>query len=791
MGNWLNKLFRIDKRHLARIEKDSLEVLKYEEEMAKLTDEELQAKTPYFKKILSEGKTLEDIKFEAYAVAREAAKRVIGEFPYKVQIMGALVLNEGDVAEMRTGEGKTLTATMAVYLNALEGKGTHIITVNEYLAKRDAEWMGKIYRFLGLTVGVNARELTPSQKKEAYKCDVTYTTSSEVGFDYLRDNMVLSLNDKVLIELNFALVDECDSILIDEGRTPLIISGGSKDVHNYYVQADKFAKSLKGTGYYTLDEKTKSVVLSDSGVKYAEKCFKLENLYALENTALVHHINQALRANFIMKRDVDYTVVKGEVIIIDQFTGRLMPGRQWSDGLHQAVEAKEGVRIKQETITVATITYQNFFRLYKKLSGMTGTAKTEEEELKEIYNMKVVEIPTNRPVQRIDDTDLVYNSMEAKYKALIAEVVRRHELGQPILVGTSSVEVSEILSERLKRRGIKHEVLNAKNHEREAEIVALAGQKNAVTIATNMAGRGTDIKLGEGVKELGGLAVLGSERNDSRRVDNQLRGRSGRQGDPGYSRFYVSLEDDLMRRFGNLKDNRIFASLGDDAIDSKIVTRLISSAQVRVEGAAFDNRKYVLKYDEVLRQQREIMYKQRDEILGCEHPSKIINNLYKKAAEFLIDNSTFYVDSEPVIDTEKLSELIKQYLRIELVVNKDEYKDKTSEEAKEMLADVFKTICETKHSDIPSDHLEDIERKVAISIVDKYWTQHIDNMYKLRDGVNYLAYAQVDPLNAYVNDGYKMFTTMANNIALEVSMYTLNMKIVKVEEPQKVEESQV
>ena len=781
MGSWLNKLFRVDKKHLARIEKDAYKVLDYEKEVSMLSDEQLQAKTQYFRDLLKEGKTLEDIKCEAYAVAREAAKRVNGEFPYKVQVMGALVLNEGDVAEMKTGEGKTLTATMAVYLNALEGNGVHIITVNEYLAKRDAEWMGRIYRFLGLTVGVNSRDLSPSEKKAAYECDVTYTTGSEVGFDYLRDNMVVSLKDKVLRSLNFALVDECDSILIDEGKTPLIISGGSKDVHQMYTQADKFAKGLK-TSHYTIDEQAKNIYLNDEGVKYAEKLFNLKNFNSIENTSLVHHINQALRANYIMKRNIDYTVVKGEVIIIDQFTGRLMPGRQWSDGLHQAVEAKEGVRIKQETITIATITYQNFFRLYKKLSGMTGTAKTEEEELKEIYNMRVLEIPTNRPIQRIDDNDLVYQSMEAKYKALIEEVVARHEQGQPILVGTSSVDVSEILSERLNRRKIKHEVLNAKNHEREAEIVAKAGQKGAVTIATNMAGRGTDIKLGEGVKELGGLAVLGSERNDSRRVDNQLRGRSGRQGDPGYSRFYVSLEDDLMRRFGNLKDNRVFASLGDEAIDSSIVTKLISSAQVRVEGAAFDNRKYVLKYDEVLRQQREIMYKQRDDILGSEDPSQIINNLYKNAASYLIDNSVYYVDSEATIDYEKLSELIKKILRIELVVNEQDYKDKSIDENKEMLKDTLVAITNQKHGQIPKEHLDDIERKVAISIVDKYWTQHIDNMYKLRDGVNYMAYAQQDPLNAYINKGYELFETMANNISLEVAMYTLNMKIVKVEE---------
>ncbi len=780
MGNWLNKLFRVDKKHLARIDKDADLVLSYEEEISKLSDSELQGKTQYFRNLLKEGKTLEDIKFEAYAVAREAAKRVNNEFPYKVQVMGALVLNEGDVAEMRTGEGKTLTATMAVYLNALEGKGVHIITVNEYLAKRDAEWMGRIYRFLGLTVGINARELTPSEKKEAYLCDVTYTTGSEVGFDYLRDNMVTSLNDKVLRELNFALVDECDSILIDEGKTPLIISGGSKNVHQLYTQADKFTKSLK-PHHYTLDEKTKNIYLNDEGVKHAEKVFNIENFNSVENTSLVHHINQALRANYIMQRNVDYTVVKGEVIIIDQFTGRLMPGRQWSDGLHQAIEAKEGVRIKQETITIATITYQNFFRLYKKLSGMTGTAKTEEEELKEIYNMKVLEIPTNKPIQRIDDTDLVYNSTEAKYKALIEEVVTRHQTGQPILVGTSSVDVSEVLSERLSKRKIKHEVLNAKNHEREAEIVAKAGQKGAVTIATNMAGRGTDIKLGEGVKELGGLAVLGSERNESRRVDNQLRGRSGRQGDPGYSRFYVSLEDDLMKRFGNLKDNRLFASLGDEAIDSVLVTKLISSAQVRVEGAAFDSRKYVLKYDEVLRQQREIMYKQRDDILGSENPSIVIDKLHTNAASFLIDNSIYYVDSEPEIDFEKLREFIKQYLKIDLLLNKDDYKDKSIEDVKQALTSIFKTICQSKNQDIPEEHFNDLKRKIAISIVDKHWTQHIDNMSKLRQGVNYMAYAQQDPLNTYINEGYKMFEQMANNISLETTMYTLNMKIVKVE----------
>ena len=792
MGNWLNKLFRIDKRHLARIDDDAEKVLSWEEEISKLTDDSLQNKTKEFKERLENGETLNDIKFEAYAVAREAAKRVIGEFPYKVQIMGALVLNEGDVAEMRTGEGKTLTATMAVYLNALSGDGVHIITVNEYLAKRDAEWMGKIYRFLGLTVGVNLRELTPSEKKAAYLCDITYTTSSEVGFDYLRDNMADSLDKKVLRKLNFALVDECDSILIDEGRTPLIISGGSKNVHNFYVMADKFAKSIRGSGHYTIDEQANSIVLSDSGVKHAEKYFNIENLYALEHTALVHHINQALKANYTMKRDVEYTVVKGEIIIIDQSTGRLMPGRQWSDGLHQAIEAKEGVRIKQETITIATITYQNFFRLYSKLSGMTGTAKTEEEELKEIYNMKVLEIPTNRPIQRVDDNDLVYNSLKAKYKALIEEVKRRHAIGQPILVGTASVEVSELLSEMLQKEKIKHDVLNAKNHEREAEIVAKAGQKGAVTIATNMAGRGTDIKLGEGVRELvdpegkikhtAGLAVLGSERNDSRRVDNQLRGRSGRQGDPGYSRFYVSLEDELMRRFGNLSEKKLFAAMGDEAIDSALVTKLISSAQVRVEGSAFDSRKYVLKYDEVLRQQREIMYQQRDDILQSENPKEIISSLFRKAAAYVVAHSVEEVDGENVVNFEKLSENTKKYLQVNIILNKSDYEEKTTEDIAEGLAQIFDEIANSRHNDIPEEHLDDIKRRVALSIVDRHWTQHIDNMQKLRDGVNYMSYAQIDPLNAYINQGYDKFQDMADHIALEVSLYILNMKIQRVEE---------
>lgn len=777
MANWISRLLKIEKKHLKRISIDAEMVLTYEEEMNSLTDEELKAKTSYFRNLLKEGKTLNEIRFEAYAVARETAKRVLKEFPFKTQVMGAMVLNEGDVAEMRTGEGKTLTATMAVYLNALDGKGVHIITVNEYLASRDAEWMGLIYKFLGLTVGVNLRELSKEEKQAAYRRDITYSTSSEIGFDYLRDNMATSLEDKVLRDLNFALVDEADSILIDEGRTPLIISGGSKQVHNYYTQADKFTKSLK-PNHYNIDLEKQSVVLTEGGVTYAERSFNLENLYILENTSLVHHINQALRANYIMKRDKDYTVQKGEVLIIDQSTGRLMPGRAYSNGLHQAIEAKEGVRIKQETITIATITYQNFFRLYKKLSGMTGTAKTEEEELKTIYNMNVIEIPTNKPMIRIDATDLVYNNLNAKFKALIKEVEERHKIGQPLLIGTSVVETSEVISDMLKKKGIKHEVLNAKNHEREAEIVAKAGLKGSVTVATNMAGRGTDIKLGEGVVELGGLAVLGSERNESRRVDNQLRGRAGRQGDPGYSRFYVSLEDDLMLRFGNLKDNRMFAAMKDQAIESTIISKLISSAQVKVEGASFDSRKDILEYDEVLRQQREVMYKQRDDVLGASDIHGVVTKLYIMVANSLVENSIIYVDREEVLDVSALNEETNKRLRLELILDEEKYKNISIDEAKEELYKLIVEIFESKFKNIPVEQFNDIERKFSIAIIDKYWTQHIDNMDKLRIGVRYMSYAQVNPINKYINDGYSMFQEMMNNIAKDVVMYTLNMKIV-------------
>ena len=624
MASFLERLVSSDKRTLAKLEKKAEQVMALEETMRKLSQEEMVAQTNAFKERVQNGESLDDLLPEAYAAAREAARRVLGEHPYKVQIMGAIAMHQGDIAEMKTGEGKTLTATMCVYLNALAGKGVHVVTVNEYLAERDAQWMGEIYRYLGLTVGVNKRELLPVNKREAYNCDITYTTNSELGFDYLRDNMVTNVKDRTQRPLWMAVIDEVDSILIDESRTPLIISGGKKKTANLYIQADQFVKRLKKpvyeedkrtgekklvSGGYEIDEKTRQVMLSEEGVKAAERFFRVKNLYDVEHTQLVHHITQALRANYIMKNEVEYVVSEEqEIVIVDQFTGRLMKGREYSDGLHQAIEAKEGVPIKEESSTLATITYQNFFRLYTKLAGMTGTAKTEEEEFLSTYNMRVIEIPTNRPIARIDYPDAIFATQQLKFAALVNEVKELHAKGQPVLVGTIAVETSELISKMLKKERIPHEVLNAKNHAREAEIIAKAGQVGSVTIATNMAGRGTDIKLSEESRALGGLAVLGSERHESRRIDNQLRGRSGRQGDPGFSRFYVSMEDSLMVRFGGEKLNGLFNQLGDQQIESKMVTKSITQAQKRVEGYNFDARKQLLEYDDVLRKQREIMY---------------------------------------------------------------------------------------------------------------------------------------------------------------------------------------
>jgi len=785
-AKFLNKLFRVDQKQLNALEKRANLVEGYKEEIEKLSDDELKAKTPYLRKLLEEGKTLDDILPEAFAVAREAAKRVLGEFPYHVQVIGAIALHQGDVAEMRTGEGKTLTATMCVYLNALAGKGVHIVTVNEYLAKRDSEWMGAIYRFLGLTVGCNHRELNALQKRDAYAKDITYTTNSELGFDYLRDNMAVNKNSRVLRGLNMAIIDEADSILIDESRTPLIISGGKKKTANLYMLADRFAKAVQEEKHYNIDLETKTVTLTDEGIKFAESMFRIDNLYAIEHTALVHHIHQALKANYIMLRDVDYMVQDGEVVIVDQFTGRQLKGRTYSDGLHQAIEAKEGVKINEETSVLATITYQNFFRLYDKIGGMTGTAKTEEEEFLETYNMRVIVIPTNRPIQRIDAPDLVYAKKEYKYKAMIAEVKERHEKGQPVLVGTVAVETSEYISKLLKKAGIPHNILNAKNHEAEAQIIKDAGKLGAVTLATNMAGRGTDIKLGPGVREIGGLAVIGSERHEARRIDNQLRGRAGRQGDPGYSRFYVSLEDDLMLRFGG-RTAGLFKALGEDAIESKMITNIITSAQTRVEGANYDTRKNLLGYDDVLRQQREIVYKQRDEVIFKEDVHKSIVDLFDKVAEDLVNKAVYVEDKERLVDKKKLiAVLTEQMLPVGSVTEADIKKFDIFDiidEVRELLLAFFMK----KKEEWGEEIFKEVERQVLLKTIDKNWTDHIDRMSKLRDGIGLRAYANTNPLQSYVNEGYQMFQDMIQRIANETVFYCLHVmvRIEKKPEPAK------
>ena len=768
-----DKLFNTDKKILAEVEAQVKPTLNYENEMAALSDEQLKAKTQEFKDRLAKGETLDDIMCEAFAVVREAAKRVIGEFPYFCQLEGACVLHRGDIAEMKTGEGKTLTSVMAVYLNALSGKGVHVITVNEYLAQRDAEWMGQIHKFLGLTVAVNLRSMTPAEKRKAYLCDITYSTCSEVGFDYLRDNMVTRVEDRVLRELNFALVDEVDSILIDESRTPLIISGSQRQTANLYVNADRFVKRLHEDEDYEIDIKGKNIQLTEEGIAKAEKAFKVNNIYDPENTALVHYIAQALKANYIMHNDVDYVVEENQVVIVDQNTGRKMPGREWSDGLHQAIQAKENVPIKSETVTMATITYQNFFRLYNKLAGMTGTAKTEEEEFLSIYNMRVVEIPTNRPVARKDEPDLIFGTKKAKYNALINEIIELHKKGQPVLVGTISVETSELLSKMLKERRIRHEVLNAKNHAREAEIIKNAGQKGAVTIATNMAGRGTDIKLGEGVKELGGLAVLGSERHESRRIDNQLRGRSGRQGDPGYSRFYVSLEDELMVRFGSDRMQGLFNQMGDMPIENKTVSKAISSAQKRVEGINFDARKALLDYDDVMRLQRETMYEQRNYILEHDDIHSVIEDMYKRVMSRIVSEHTSHDGKKDVIDYKGIVDSLKV---IGSEVKEDDINNLDVDECVNRLAEITFGAYNKKIDEF-KDQIKPLEKTMVLRTLDRAWVNHIDVMSKLRDGIGLRSYAQNNPLQAYVEEGYELFETMMNSISDQVVVFCNNVKI--------------
>lgn len=790
------KLFDPTYKEFKKCSKVAEAVVALEDEYKKLTDEELKAKTPEFKQRLEKGETLDDIMVEAFATAREAASRVLGLTPFKVQIIGAAAMHFGNIAEMKTGEGKTLTSVLVAYLNALPGKGVHIVTVNEYLASRDATEMGEVHKFLGLTVGLNLRELDSEQKREQYYCDITYSTNSELGFDYLRDHMVLYKEQMVQRpEMNFAIVDEVDSILIDEARTPLIISGGEKKGPNLYVQANSFAKCLHQEDY-EIDVKDCHVALTESGMSKAEKYFNVDNLYDVKNVTIVHHINNALRANYIMEKDKDYVVHEGAIVIVDPFTGRLMVGRQWSDGLHQAIEAKENVQIKKETRTLATITYQNYFRMYKKLAGMTGTAKTEEEEFRNIYNMFVVEIPTNVPVIRIDEPDLIFRSMKAKYLAIAKDIKERHEKGQPVLVGTISIESSELLSNLLKRNGIPHSVLNAKQHEREAEIIAKAGQKGSVTIATNMAGRGTDIKLGEGVRELGGLAVIGTERHEARRIDNQLRGRSGRQGDPGYSRFYLSAQDELMIRFGGDRFERLLGMIANpDAdgyetpLESKMFSRFVESAQKKVEGANYDSRKNVVEYDEVLRKQREVIYGQRKDILFLDDMEPTIRKMIKNVVKRNIGGYIVHEKKNSEVDAVRfMNEFASKFFnRGKITI--DEVEGLNEEQLSELIENKFIEELENKKTQVPNEVFQEFLKVVLLRVVDSHWMDHIDQMSNLRQSIGLQSYAQINPLREYQQIAFETFNDMIATINDEV---VLNVnRVILRENLQREEQAKV
>ena len=782
------KLFDHEYKELKKFAELADKIDELDEEYTKLSDYELKAKTDEFKKRLKNGETLDDILVEAFATAREACFRVIGEKPYYVQLLGAIAIHNGNIAEMKTGEGKTLTSVMPAYLNGLSGEGVHIVTVNEYLADRDAKWMGKIHEFLGLTVGINLRTLSPKEKKEQYNKDILYTTNNELGFDYLRDNMVVRGEDRVQRGLNFAIIDEVDSVLIDEARTPLIISGGEIKSASLYTDADKFVKGLKAEEDYIYDEKTKAVTLTEAGVKKGEDTFRVDNLYDASQTSLVHHINQALKANYSMRNDVDYVVQDNQIIIVDQFTGRLMKGRAFSDGLHQAIEAKEGVKIQQETKTLATITFQNLFRMYKKLSGMTGTAKTEEEEFRNIYNMFVITIPTNKEVIRLDQPDLVYATKAGKFRALINEIEERHKKGQPVLVGTVAIETNELVSEMLKKKKIPHEVLNAKNHAREAEIIAKAGHKGSVTIATNMAGRGTDIKLADGVKELGGLCVLGTERHESRRIDNQLRGRSGRQGDPGFTQFYVSMEDDLMVRFGTDRIKVMMQSLGfneTQAIRSKTFTKAIATAQSRVEGNNFDIRKQLLQYDDVMNNQREIMYQKRNDILDNE---SIHDEVLKSFKDHITDLVKSHVFPEGKLTDEDLEEIVtytnENFLRSDIDI-----KDIKEHSEDEIINFIYERVVgeyEDKIKEVPKEVTDEFEKVIVLNIIDRYWTEHINTMSHLREGIHLRSYGQDDPLRAYTVEGFELFDKMLQDIDKDITTF-----LVKAEITQNLERKEV
>ena len=774
----LKKLLDSEYKELKRFDKLADEIISLEDSMANLKDEDFKNKTNEFKERLSKGETLDDILVQAFALAREACYRGIGEKPFKVQIIGGLAIHYGNIAEMKTGEGKTLTTVLPAYVNSLTGKGVHVVTTNEYLSDRNANWMKPIYDLLGVSVGVNLRDMTPKEKQDVYNCDITYSTNNEIGFDYLRDNMVVNKEDRVQRPLNYCIIDEVDSILIDEARTPLIISGGKANSNSLYIEANRAVKNLKEDEDYTVDLKTKSVSLTEEGSKKIEKILNIKNLYDIDNAGLVHYLNQALKANYAFAKDVDYVVSDGQVIIVDQFTGRLMQGRQYSDGLHQAIEAKEGVTINVETKTMATITFQNLFRMYNKLSGMTGTAKTEEEEFRNIYNMYVICIPTNKPVIREDLADLVYATEKGKYKAIINTVKEIHSKGQPILIGTISVESNEHLSGLLKKAGLPHEVLNAKNHEREAEIIAKAGEKGAITLATNMAGRGTDIKLGEGVKELGGLCVIGTERHESRRIDNQLRGRAGRQGDPGMSQFFVSFEDDLMRRFGTDRIKMMLQSLGVDddmAIRSKTLTKSIETAQKRVEGNNYDIRKSLLDYDNVLNEQREIIYNKRNEIIDNESISQTVMDTFKETINVLCENHIAPEghltenDKSEIVEYVNTNFLKKQNLKVEDIID---LKDK---DVPEYISSLVIKDYEEKVKGLPVRN--EFERAISLRVIDSNWVEHMNTMEHLKEGIGLRGYSQTNPVQAYTMEGFELFDKLLDKIDNDISVFLLKAEI--------------
>ena len=776
--NIFKKLIDHEYKELEKFKKIANKIIALDEEMSKLSDKELQNKTAQFKKRL-EAETLNDILVEAYATVREAAYRMIGEKAFYSQLLGAIAIHNGNIAELKTGEGKTLVTTFPAYLNALSNDGVHVITVNDYLTRRNAEWMGPIYEFLGVSVGINSRDLSPSEKKAAYECDILYTTNNEIGFDYLRDNMVVKASDRVGRGLNFAIIDEVDSALIDEARTPLIISGGFMQSANLYLQTDHFAKTLKENEGYIYDEKTKAVALDEVGVTAAEKAFSIPNLFDMKNTTLVHFINQALKANYGMKKDFDYVVENNAILIVDPFTGRLMHGRQYSDGLHQAIEAKENVKINEETKTLATITFQNLFRMYKKLSGMTGTAKTEEEEFRDIYNMYVISIPTNKPVERKDYGDLIFATQKGKFKAIVEEIKERHKNGQPVLLGTVAVETSELLSDMLKKNRIPHEVLNAKNNLREAEIIAKAGEKGSVTIATNMAGRGTDIKLGEGVRELGGLCVIGSERHESRRIDNQLRGRSGRQGDPGFSQFCVSFEDELMVRFGTDRAKMMLQKIGfseDMSIRNKMLSGSIESAQKRVEGNNFDMRKVLLEYDDVINQQREIIYERRNEILDSESIGETILTTFKSYTQFLVAS---HAKEDGKLIGQNISEIIEAINQL-LRKNKlklEDFNDFNENTVSSIIMEAILKEYEEKTSETPKEVVNEFEKAVSLHVIDMHWMENINTMALLKEGIHLRSYAQENPLRAYQREGFEIFDQMLTTTDREITTYLLKAQI--------------